>query len=233
MSDDIVKYIKIIKESIDLNTTANLSEIAKHIKINVWRAGSIDVEFNLPVNETVGKNYTVTTIYMQMDLLNFSKGKSDLSVFYDMTDDAEDIEYDRAMNWFNKGSYTKRLNAHLKRAGFSASAATADRIFAVSSEEINYDADGVQQEIADAAALLLQEHPVELVKKFGPDVLVINIKFSPADIEPIKHDIIKHILVNIKEKGKTIVIDNLVNKLLDLGVQWPELNAIKRSLVAG
>ena len=118
----------------------------------------------------------------------------------------------------------------MRKAGFSAAAATVDDIFAVSIEEINYDAPGIAKEIADAAALLLQQHPTELVSRFGPPILLLNIKFSPADIDPVKHDVIKYILIDIKDSGRNDTVDQLVNKLIKIGVQWPELVSIKRSL---
>ena len=134
------------------------------------------------------------------------------------------------MRWFDEGNYNKRLNAHLRKAGFSAAAATVDDIYAVAAEEINYDAPGIAKEIADAAALLLQQHPTELVSRFGPPILLLNIKFSQADVEPVKHDIIKHILIDIKDNGRSDTVDQLVNKLINVGIQWPELVSIKRSL---
>ena len=235
-----IRYFKNILETIEssaailtneaVRSESKPTEIAKRLKINVERKNSIDVEFNLPVEETVGKKCVVRNINMQIDLLNMTRSNlAELSLWYEVFEDTTEDD-EEVMRWFDEGNYNKRLNAHLRKAGFSAAAATVDDIFAVSIEEINYDAPGIAKEIADAAALLLQQHPTELVSRFGPPILLLNIKFSPADIDPVKHDVIKYILIDIKDSGRNDTVDQLVNKLIKIGVQWPELVSIKRSL---
>lgn len=214
-----------------VGSDSNPTEIAKHLKINAERGHGIKVEFNLPVEQTVGKKCVVRNINMEIDLLNMNQNHiAELSLWYEVLADTTEDGYEQVMRWFDDGNYNKRLNAHLRKAGFSVVAATVDDIYAVADEEINYDAPGIAKEIADAATLLLQQHPTELVSRFGPPILLLNIKFSPADIEPVKHDVIKHILVDIKDSGRSNTVDQLVNKLIDMGVQWSELVSIKRSL---
>ena len=213
-----------------VSSESNPTEIAKHLKINAERSHGIKVEFNLPVEQTVGKKCVVRNINMEINLLHVNdQDISELSLWYEVFED-DDEDEDEVMHWFGEGNYNKRLYAHLRKAGFSAAAATVDDIYAVAFEEINYDAPGIAKEIADAATLLLQQHPTELVSRFGPPILLLNIKFSPADIEPVKHDVIKHILIDIKDSGRSNTVDQLVNKLIDMGVQWSELVSIKRSL---
>ncbi len=212
-----------------VRSSSNPTEIAKRLKINGER-NRIKVEFNLPVEQKLGKKCVVRNINMEIDLLHVNdQAVSELSLWYEVFEDDGEDE-DEVMHWFGEGNYNKRLYAHLRKAGFSAAAATVDDIFAVAFEEINYDAPGIAKEIADAATLLLKQHPAELVSQFGPPILLLNIEYSPADIEPVKHDVIRHILIDIKDGSKSATVDQLVNKLLKIGVQWPELASIKRSL---
>lgn len=235
-----IRYFKNLMETIEssaailtneaVSLDSNPTEIAKHLKINAER-NRINVEFNLPVEQTVGKKCFVRNINMEIDLLHMNRSNlSELSLWYEVSVDTTEDGYERIMRWFDDGNYNKRLNAHLRKAGFSAAAATVDDIFAVADEEINYDAPGIAKEIADTATLLLKQHPTELVSRFGPPILLLNIEYSPADIEPVKHDVIKHILTDIKDSGRNDTVDQLVNKLINIGVQWPELASIKRSL---
>ena len=242
---DISKYIKIVEGFNDDEDFENPDRfdpefIAKFIAIHSVDNESINVLFAMPINEAdnIGDDITVTISKIQMSVsvaLNAEhvSQHGDLVLYYDFEPPEEDDDdytiRDMIMNWFE--DYTDNLFQHLTDKGFSQSAAFDVELEGFGVDQVDYYAGGIANEISESVKFILNQKLKVILSKFGPAILLADLKFSAADLLPYKHTIIKYILSDIKQNGvQSELANDIATKLTNLGVDWPELSVIQNSL---
>ncbi len=243
MSDEIIKYKKML-EDLDENPDIFDPEfIANFIAIHSVNDDGINVLLTIPINEKmdIGNDIIVTITKVQMSV-SFSLMSDDipyhgeLILHYDFEPHAEDEDDDNTirqmiMDWFDDGNYEYELFGHLTDKGFSESAAYDAEIEGFGVEEVDYYAGSIANEIVESVKFILNQKPKVIFSKFGPVILTTNVNLTAKDILPHKHAIIKYILSDIKENGvHSELATTIANKLTSLGIVWPELATIKRSI---
>ncbi len=253
MIDDINVFRKILQEAIGASNP-DLNTIAKYITIDADAEDGIDTTFKILVNDTFASTdynvddnddddmtVTVTTIELRVTVpydtesIPYTNGLS-LNYEYNPDVDDDDDRYTRfqmVKDWFGDGNYDEKLKSYLLAAGISQSAANDIEVDGMLDDMIEYVADAVADEIADTVRASLNQGMSTLISKFGPSVLNANIAFTALDLEPHKHNIVKFLLTDIKTRGAgSKIVTNIVRKLRNANINWPELGVIEKSLNA-
>lgn len=242
MSNDIQYYKNIIRLS--ESNAPNFDKIAKHLKIGGSNWEGMVIDFKLLLNDKIntedGLHIDIHDLEMSTKLYYRSGQENEtiiglpLFVWYDASDDEhygdEDLSTERVEDWFYDGNYHSRLQQHLLAAGFSQNAVSNITIDALYSDNIEYDAPGIANEITQALGVLLQGDFSTIMQKYGVGILAANIKFTPDEIKFYKSHIIRYMLKIYKDKGVTRQLTQILNNLLAAGLDWPELTVIKRSV---
>ena len=81
-----------------------------------------------------------------------------------------------------------------------------------------------------AVGSMLKDEFSKTMSKFGFPILATNVKFTADDIKWYKPHLIQYLLKNYKDHGVNQKLVLILNNLLAVGVDWPELMIIKRSV---